>query len=235
MTQDKLKQPVQTATQGKLRSRPTQPVGTPLLGLQPLELDTERDGLLYIPKNYQASQPAPLILMLHGAGGNGRSGLTPFLNFADASGVVLLAPDSRLKTWDVLYGHYGLDIAFIDQALAQTFSHYAIDPTCIAVEGFSDGASYALGIGITNGDLFSHVIAFSPGFVPPVLIQNSPRIFISHGKWDNVLQIDRCSRRIVPALNKAGYKVTYQEFDGFHTVPATIARSGLTWFMPESV
>ncbi|WP_207714475.1 hypothetical protein [Scytonema sp. UIC 10036] len=89
MTQDKVNHLAQTATQGRLLSRPTQPVGTPLLGLQPLELDTKRDGFLYVPKNYQPSQPAPLVLMLHGAGGNAHGGLAPFLNFADASGIVL--------------------------------------------------------------------------------------------------------------------------------------------------
>jgi predicted esterase len=34
----------------------------------------------------------------------------------------------------------------------------------LAVSGFSDGASYALSIGPANGDLFTHVMAFSPGF-----------------------------------------------------------------------
>jgi len=55
------------------------------------------------------------------------------------------------QTWDVILGQYGPDIAFIDSALAQTFSRYAFDPNHIAV-GFSDGASYALSVGITNGD-----------------------------------------------------------------------------------
>ena len=76
-------------------------------------------------------------------------------------------PDSRGPPWDVLEGGYGPDVAFLDRALELTFSRCAIDPARIAAEGFSDGASYALSIGITNGDLFSHVIAFSPGFMAP--------------------------------------------------------------------
>jgi poly(3-hydroxybutyrate) depolymerase len=111
-----------------------------------LGLSTKRDGLLYVPKNYQASRPAPLVVMLHGAGGDARGGLTPFQNLADATGLILLAPASRRQTWDVLVGGYGPDIALIDQALAQTFSRYAVDPTRIAIEGFSDGASYALSV-----------------------------------------------------------------------------------------
>ncbi len=34
---------------------------------------------------------------------------------------------------------------------------------------------------------------------------------------------ERCSRRIVRQLERAGYEVTYREFDGAHTVPLEIA------------
>jgi predicted esterase len=221
----------QVATEGRLLARPVQQSGTAPLGLQPLKLDGARDGLLYVPKGYQANQPAPLVLMLHGAGGDAGGGLTPFIQLADENEPILLAVDSRQKTWDVILNRYGPDIAFINQALEQTFSRYAIDPTRIAVEGFSDGASYALSLGIANGDLFSHVIAFSPGFMAPKEQQGKPRLFISHGKWDNVLPIDRCSRRIVPQLQRADYDVLYREFDGFHTVPKAIAREAWDWFI----
>jgi predicted esterase len=88
-------------------------------------------------------------------------------------------------------------------------SSYAIDPARVAIGGFSDGASYALSLGLTNGDLFSHVLAFSPGFMAPAGQEGSPRIFVSHGTRDAVLPIDRCSRRIVPTLRRAGYDVAY--------------------------
>ena len=154
MRTDKQKnQDRQASRNGRLLARPMQPTEPASVGLQPLGLSTKRDGLLYVPKNYQASRPAPLVVMLHGAGGDARGGLTPFRNLADAAGLILLAPASRRDTWDVLLGEYGPDITFIDQALAQTFSRYAVDSDRIAIEGFSDGASYALSVGITNGDL----------------------------------------------------------------------------------
>jgi len=193
MRTDKPQNHDRASINGRLLARPTQATRTAPSGLQPLGLSTQRDGLLYVPKNYQASRPAPLVVMLHGAGGDARGGLTPFQNLADATGLILLAPASRGRTWDVLVGGYGPDIALIDQALAQTFSRYAVDPTRIAIEGFSDGASYALSVGITNGDLFSHVIAFSPGFMRPASQVGEPRLFISHGTEDSVLPIDPCS------------------------------------------
>ena len=80
-----------------------------------------------------------------------------------------------------------------------------------------------------------HVMAFSPGFMAPADQRGEPRIFISHGTKDQVLAIDRTSRRIVPQLARAGYDVQYQEFDGPHTVPPEIARQALEWFLAPDV
>ena len=97
----------------------------------------------------------------------------------------------------------------------------------MAVEGFSDGASYALGLGLANGDLFRRIVAFSPGYVPGFTAEGHPTVFVSHGTGDEVLPIDRCSRRIVPALQRRRYDVTYREFEGGHEVPAEIAEEAL--------
>jgi len=218
-----------SAGQGRLLSRPTQPTATGAPGLHPLGLDRPRDGFVYVPKTYRANRPAPLVLMLHGAGGDAEGGLKVLRHLADSFGIVLLAVDSRQQTWDIIRGRYGPDIAFIDRALAQTFSRYAIDSNRVAIAGFSDGASYALSVGITNGDLFTHVLAFSPGFMAPAAQVGKPRLFISHGKWDTVLAIERCSRQIVPQLQQADYEVQYREFNGPHTVPRAIALSALEW------
>src|SRR5436309_2798560 len=123
--------------QGRLHARPGRPQGEAPLGLQALGLDAPRDGLLYVPAGYRPERAAPLVLMLHGAGGTARHGLAPFLELADSAGAILLAPDSRRQTWDVLFGRYGPDVEFIDRALAHTFRRYAVDPVRVAVEGFS--------------------------------------------------------------------------------------------------
>ena len=220
----------QAASRGHLHARPGRPRGDAPTGLQSLGRDVERDGLLYVPTGYRVDRPAPLVLTLHGAGGAAQHGLAPLLDLADRFGLILVAPGSREETWDMIVRDYGPDIDFIDSALAQTFERYAVNSACVAVEGFSDGASYALSIGVANGDLFTHVIAFSPGFLAPTRQQGSPRIFISHGVKDRVLSIDRCSRRIVPRLERAGFDVRYHEFDDGHTVPPEIAREGVSWF-----
>jgi phospholipase/carboxylesterase len=219
--------------EGRLLAIPGQPTETASPGLHALNLDPDRDALLYVPSGYRPEQPAPFVLSLHGAGGNETSGLYPLRDLADEAGLVLLSPASRQQSWDVIRGGYGPDVAFIDWALAATFARCAVDPDRLAVAGFSDGASYALSLGITNGDLFRHVMAFSPGFMVPADQRGKPRIFVSHGKKDQVLAIDRTSRRIVPQLARAGYDLQYREFDGPHTVPPEIAREALDWFVSD--
>ncbi len=216
--------------EGRLLARPKQPTESASPGLHALKLNSDRDALLYVPSGYRPDQPAPFVLSLHGAGGNESSGLYPLRDLADEAELVLLSPASRRQTWDVIRGGYGPDVAFIDRALVAAFDRCAVDPNWLAVAGFSDGASYALSLGITNGDLFGHVMAFSPGFMAPADQRGAPRIFISHGVKDQVLAIDRTSRRIVPQLERAGYDVEYREFDGPHTVPPEIAREALDWF-----
>jgi phospholipase/carboxylesterase len=223
---------------GRLTSRPIQVKEDQLLkpaalGLQPLKLERERDGYIYVPAGYKNARPAPLILLLHGAGGNARQSIPLLQHLADRSGMIILAPDSRQPTWDVIVDGYGPDVVFIDRALDQTFSRYAVDPTHIGIGGFSDGASYALSLGITNGDLFTHVLAFSPGFMAPAGQLGAPALFISHGTQDRVLPIDVCSRRLVPQVERAGYRVDYREFAGPHTVPPEIARTAVDWFLKD--
>lgn len=188
-------------------------------------------SLLYIPQSLDPNRPAPLIVTLHGAGGGPRSMIDFMTSYADRIGAVVIAPQSRAASWDIISSSLGPDVEHIDDLLAQTFSSYTIDPKRMAVSGFSDGGSYALTLGIANGDLFTHVMAFSPGFMNGRSQVGAPRFFISHGTTDRVLPIERCGRRIARDLKEARHDVTYREFTGGHTVPEPIAIEAIDWFM----
>lgn len=219
------------ARQGRLEAQPSPPTQTATPGTHTLGLDATRDALRYVPAGYQATRPVPLVVLCHGAGGNAQHGLDILYYLADEMGLLLLAPASQRQTWDILMADYGPDIALLDAALTATFARCTVDPKRLAIGGFSDGASYALSVGIMNGDRFSHILAFSPGFMAPLIQRGKPPIFITHGTADGVLPIDRCSRQIVPQLVEAGYEVRYHEFDGPHLVPTTIAREAVGWFL----
>ena len=198
-----------------------------------LEVGDGRQPLLFVPKAYDASDPAPFALTLHGANSGAPNGMKRLRPYAEANGLILLAVASRERTWDVILGDFGPDVEHVDDALREVFSRYAVDPGHLAVQGFSDGASYALSLGLTNGDLFSHVIAFSAGFMAPGEPHGTPRIFASHGTTDPILPIDSTGRRYVPRLRQAGYDVVYREFDGGHRTPQPIATEAVEWFLDE--
>lgn len=201
-------------------------------GLHSLNLDKNRDAIIYIPAGYDAAKPTPLAVMLHGAGGDAEHGMSLIRHLADEANIILLAPIARGASWDIIsFDRFGPDIAFINQALKETFSACNIDCARLAIGGFSDGASYALSVGLTNGDLFSHILAFSPGFYHTVETHGKPPVFISHGTFDEVLPINSCSRRIVPRLQQNGYDITYQEFDGPHIIPSHISLEAVEWFV----
>lgn len=208
---------------GRLAARPKASTGVPTPGTTPLLIDVGRDGVIYVPPDLPAG-PVPLILMLHGAGGSARPLLDAIRPIANDSKCVLLLPDSRGPTWDAISGEYGDDVPFIDLALTHVFTQMPVDPARIAIAGFSDGASYSLGLGLINGDLFTRVIAFSPGFLPPITPTGKPPVFISHGSADQVLPLELTSRVIVENLNAEGYAVDFREFAGGHVISAALAR-----------
>jgi phospholipase/carboxylesterase len=220
-----------TGTAARLTARPQPglPSALPAPGTQPLDLGVERPPLLHVPPGLAGGSPVPLVVALHGAGGTAETGLGILGGLADEHGLLVLAPASRGPTWDVATGRSGEDTALMDRALARVFATVPVDPGRTAVAGFSDGASYALGLGLANGDLFPRVVAFSPGFVPRVSREGRPAVFVSHGDADEVLPVERTGRPIVRALRDEGYDVTYREFAGGHAVPHEVAVAAVDW------
>jgi len=219
------------AADARLTARPGSPTEAPVPGESALGIESGRDGLLYVPSGYDPGTPAPLLVLLHGAGG-GAADWRPTFADAGGRGFVVLALDSRGTTWDRVRGDFGGDVGFMDAALSHTFARCAIDPDRILLAGFSDGASYALSLGVGNGDLFTHLGAFSPGFVNSgERLVGMPRIFVSHGTQDNVISIETSRQSIVPLLRGAGYDVRFEEFEGGHTVPGGIFDAAMDWFL----
>lgn len=217
----------------RLTARPSTPTTTVAPGTLPITAANANDGALVVPPSYLPTRPTPLVVALHGAGQGASSQIALLGPYAESRGFLLLAIGARGLSWDVFSSRFSYDVTFIDGALNWAFQRCAVDATRITLCGFSDGASYTLGLGLPNGDLFTRLAAFSPGFIPraDTPAAGKPPIFVSHGRQDGVLPIDGASRKIVPGLRARGYDVTYIEFDGGHTVPAAVSDQAVTWML----
>lgn len=190
-------------------------------GLRPLD----GGALLVVPER---PNPDALLVFFHGAGGRATSSLELVRGLAAERGLLVLLPSSRRATWDLVQGRLGPDVVNLDTRLAEVAAAY--DVRHLALGGFSDGASYALSLGLANGDLVEAVLAFSPGFAAPPATVGRPRVWVSHGTSDTVLPVELCGRRVVAQFQAAGYPVDYTEFDGGHVVtPELLAAAATSW------
>jgi phospholipase/carboxylesterase len=234
---DNLLDPFSGGGSPRLHARPRAPSETITPGMHPLGLPEDRDSFIYVPAIYEPNIPAPLLVLLHGGGGRSAAewAAAPIPTLVDDAGLIVMAPSARGLTWDRVQGDWGPDVQFMDFALTTTFKRCNVDPTRIALGGFSDGGSYALSLGASNGDLFSSLLGFSPGIYAPEDARGRPRVFISHGTLDDIIPIDLGGRRIAEAMRRQGYDVTYREFNAGHTVLFTTLVEAVHWIVhPEA-
>lgn len=218
---------------GRLDSRPKKATKSLVAGETVLSTEGEgRHSILYVPPSYDASKATPFVLALHGATGSGDSMLRPTRPPAEKHDAIVLAPSSVGGTWDGIRGNFSDDLPRIDRMLADVFDRCNVDASHVAVAGMSDGASYALTLGLINGDLFTHVIAHSAGFIIPGAHHGKrPKVFLSHGRQDRILPIDRCGRVIAAQLRREGYSLDYEEFDGGHMASPEMREMAFSWFL----
>jgi phospholipase/carboxylesterase len=207
----------------RLTARPGTPSSTSPKGRQSFGVPAS-SAVIHVPAGVDRARPTGLFVFLHGALRTVDFFMDGFQPLADRANVIVLAPYASSGTWDaVRRGAFGNDVGVINDALRWTFQRWTIDPAKLVLSGFSDGGTYSLAIGRANGNLFSRVVAFSPGFLIAVSAVGQPPILISHGTEDTVLPIQQTSRLIVPALRGQGYTVDYREFTGPHAVPLSVA------------
>jgi phospholipase/carboxylesterase len=217
---------------GRLSYQHAEPTQHPFpAGRHPLGIAEERDAVLFVPPGLTQDAPVPLFVMFHGAGGFPEKVLPFIEGHAEQQKFLVLAPHSLYPTWDIVIGGHGPDLERLRRALAEVGSRYRIDPERLAFAGFSDGASYALSVGITNGDIASHVIAFSGGFMSVFTQEGAPKVFIAHGLADEQLPIETSGRANAAKLQAAGYDVRYVEFNGLHAVQPPIVSMAVQFFL----
>jgi predicted esterase len=214
------------------------PAAPPPAAHQPRLLSLPDDALAYIPAS--AGPHPPLLVLLHGAGRQrAPEMLQHFEAEADARGLVLLAPVSQGVTWDsvrnaeeppspdsVLLNRQAQrfsssrDAKRVDAAIANLARLVPVDRARTVLAGFSDGATFALAMGMSRREPFAAVIAWSPGIaIQTVEPARGRRVLVSHGREDPILKFAETCGEIVPLLQSEGAALTFLPFEGGHEAP----------------
>jgi predicted esterase len=90
-----------------------------------------------VPADYDPAKRWPLLITLHGTGGNGASWITTWVRSA-GSKCVLLAPTTPKHTWSARQAHY-----YVLTALREALDELNIDPDRVYLDGMSMGAGGA--------------------------------------------------------------------------------------------
>jgi predicted esterase len=214
-----------------LPAGPGSPADSVPRGQSPLGLsDDGRDGVLFVPTGYRESVPAPLLIMLHGFGGWADEMKSTYA-LAEEFGVVLIVPESRQVTWGQGAPGFDPDVRYIGAAYRKVTSLVNIDPERVGLGGRSDGAGYALSMGLAYGDIFNHLIIIAGGAMNPIRRKGKPHVFIAHGTNDQTMPIDLTGRKFSATLKEEGYDVTYREYEGGHGTPVAIVREAFEWLV----
>jgi polyhydroxybutyrate depolymerase len=142
--------------------------------------DREREAILYVPLKYRKSVEVPLVFMLHGMGGTATNAIkeTGWSKKADEAMFIVVYPEAtrpdaksppslraNAQAWNDGSGRFHAaeqqidDIAFIEALVDRVVKDYSINPKCVFVAGFSNGASTAFRVG---AELPSKVAAIAP-------------------------------------------------------------------------
>ena len=114
---------------------------------------SRREYLLHVPKSYDRSKPAALVISLHGAGGwpAQQAMLTRWHRLADREGFLVVYPsavaDGGPRVWEVGRGG-GLDrdVQFLSDLIDELQRRYNIDPRRVYVNGVSNGGAMSFAL-----------------------------------------------------------------------------------------
>lgn len=130
----------------------------------PLLDDTQRTVVLRIPANYDAQRPWPLILALHGQGGNGDGiiGYVERVLGAEVEQFIIAAPDDYREV--LIHHAYWPPVAEFPTLLHALRRAVHLDSDCVYVLGYSRGGHTAWTLAVTQPDQFAGVVPLAGYF-----------------------------------------------------------------------
>ncbi len=172
----------------------------------------------FVPNTYDPAKKWPLVVALHGMGGNENSFFDSYnkgviKEEAEKRGYLIICPKGRGPA-DMYLGNAQKDVF---DSLAHLRQLYNIDPDRIYLMGHSMGGYGTWITAVAQPELFAGLAPFSGGGIPPVVmglkkIAHMPW-FVVHGDADPTVNVEE-SRKIVKAGQALGIKIVYKEIPG---------------------
>jgi len=193
-----------------------------------------RGFAFYVPERYEPGRAWPLIVALHGGGGNGRDFLWTWLREARSRAYLLLAPSSHGSTWSFLGAD--VDALRLQSLIAWLGERWRIDSQRVLLTGLSDGGTYTILCGL-QADAPYTALAPGAGVLHPANLSNGnlerargKPVYLIHGAldWMFPVALARAARMV---LEQAGAALVYRELAYLsHAWPREENARILDWF-----
>jgi len=170
-----------------------------------------RTYYLLVPDSAQG-KPAPLIILLHGSGRDGRLLVDHWASLAKQQGIILVGPDAIVRAgWSMRDD----GPPFLRDLVDALKTKVTFDPKRVYLFGHSAGAIHGLAMAVLESEYFAAVVAHAgvlgPEFVP--FVARAPRktpIGLWVGTSDPQFPLDAV-RRTRDALNQQGFNAELTE------------------------
>jgi predicted esterase len=171
---------------------------------------------VFVPTSYDKSKPFPLIIALHGMGGDENSYFQAYAQGAfkleaEKHGYLVACPKGR-KPASMYLGDAEKDVMDV---IAEMRRDYNIDPDRIYLTGHSMGGYGTWSVAMSHPDVFAALAPISGGSNTPAgmsKIAHIPQLVV-HGDTDPTVPVER-SRTMVGAGKKLGAEIKYIEVPG---------------------
>src|SRR5262245_50525155 len=199
----------------------------------------ESRAVLLTPDEIDPRRRYPLVTVLHGAGRQDELLVRAFRDEPAKRQALFLVPRSLHPTWDLIACDERPDLDFLAWAYDLIYRRYPIDAERQALLGYSDGASYALSIGLSNPGVFHAVMGWAAGFMAlddrhhrPG--DRKPSVLLEYGTHDELFPFQRVALPMRANLERLGYTVEFRvDEGGRHWPSGTFQSEALDWFFSE--
>lgn len=193
-------------------------------------------AVLLTPDDIDPEERLPLVTVFHGAGRQDEMLVKACHGEPQRRRALFLVPRSLDATWDLITGRGQADLEFLEHAWDLVYRRYPVDADRQVLMGYSDGASYALSMALSNPGVFDAALCWAAGFV--VVDRSSigrpgrkPRIYLEYGTHDELFPFEQIALPMRDDLRKAGYELEFSvDEGGRHWPSGTFHAEALSWY-----